>query len=303
MRWPTAYIKEGEQPWVTYARQRVNRNSNLNLVWLGEPGVGKSWASLAFARMYDPDWSLDFCYFKASRFMRSMAQGDFRKGQFLMLDEASVDMSASNWQNEINKGMHLVFTTMRSMNLIVSMTCPHSHFLSKGVRTLLNAKMHVLGYSKETGLTKIKARAYEFNGEVGASGKEYNKRLLFQQTGKPIQYCDYMQIPRPDQKLVKEYEKIKKEFTTDLATTIADRLERFEQKQTEGAEPRLTNHQRDVLELVRQRKNVKQIAEELGNTDRAVYQTMSEIRKKGVKIRPIYDEKGKVSGYRVGDSV
>jgi len=116
MKYPLVHRKEGVNPWVSYFHQRVRKNNSLNVAYLGEPGTGKSWASLAMAEQYDPDWSLDNCYFRAFDLMRDMKDNKFKKGTYIMYDEAGVDLNNTAWQSELNRGMNLVFQTMRHRN-------------------------------------------------------------------------------------------------------------------------------------------------------------------------------------------
>ncbi|GAH09661.1 unnamed protein product, partial [marine sediment metagenome] len=82
---------------------------------------------------------------------------------------------------------------------------------------------------------------------------------------------------------------IKKEFTTDLFTIQAERLDAFERKKADklfGGE--LTMAQSDVLDLLKEGKNLGVISKELDISRDVVRHKMSAMKKKGYRFIPEY---------------
>lgn len=279
MRWPKVMFKQGENPWVSLCKQRVKANNSINAVVTGETGSGKSWATLSFARQYDPDWSLDRCYFKMSEFLQDLSDNKFKPGEFIMVDEGGVDLSSLEWQSEINKAMAPVFQTMRHRNLILFVTVPYLSFITKNVRKLVQSEFEVLGHGKNN-LTKIMPRMVQYNGRLD---KQYRKRLLVIKDGASA-YCDFIDVPRPDNDLVKEYEKKKRDFTTDVFKRSAERLRVHEKNASGEGRRMLTPYQQQIYDQFQGGKSAQEIAAQFKVSMQTIYHTLRAIGKKGYEI-------------------
>ena len=227
VKFPLVYKKDDENPWVTYAKQQVYRKNNcINLVVTGEPGSSKSWSLMSYLHACDPTFNIDRVFFKGAPFMKFLNGEGLTRGKAVMFDEAGVEMYSLNWQNEINRGLNALFQTMRHKNYIFGMTVPYMSFLSKGVRTLMNTKFQTMGWSTKTGNSKVLPRKLEYNSD---KDKIYKKRLIVK-TKKGTSYCDFIELPAPPKELIKDYESMKKEFTTKLYDDIQESLESYEVK-------------------------------------------------------------------------
>ena len=275
-RWPTVNFKEGENPFVTYFKKQVHyKNNCINAVATGMPGSGKSWSMLYLLSKADPSFDTDRIFFKASKMLRWINSGGLSKGKAFLFDEAGIDATNLNWWDDINKGLNAFFQTARSSNYIFGMTVPFLTFISKGVRTLMNVKLKAEGWSNDN-KTIVRPHILEYNGEID---KFYRKRLLVREPG-GSSYCNKLQLPKADQHLIDEYEKMKVEFKSNLYKNVADKLTKYE-----NATMNLTHRQKQYYELRDQGYNREEASKELGITNiLSAYQLEQRIRNKGYEI-------------------
>lgn len=281
VKFPLVVLQDGEttNPWVKFAKQRVRANDSLTIVCTGQTGTGKTWGMIGFARQYNPEWTLDYCYFKASAFVRDLEAGKFKPGDIILYDECGIDLSSAAWQNELNQAMSLILQTMRHRRLVLLMTLPFMSFLQAKARKLVTSKWEALGYNKNHE-SIMKPRTHEYNGD---NDKFYQKRLLVRRN-KELTFCELIKIPKADQELLNEYEKLKKQFTSDLYKLQADKLEAFEEKQS--APPasnakKLTPKQVEIYTQFRMGKSVEEISELMGCGQRNIYTTRQVLVTKG----------------------
>lgn len=220
-KWPTIKYIDGENPWVTYfKRQTTVKNNCINAICTGGPGKGKSWGMLSLFYLYNPDFDLnEQCFFKAKELLRAFRTDKVVKGKAFLFDESGIDANSLKWQDEINRGLNAFFQTARHKNYIFAMTVPFTSFVSKGVRTLMNCHFRAEGWTSKN-LTKIKPLVLEWNDELN---KFYKKRLVVRTNGS-TDYCNEIKLPKPPKHIVKEYEKRKLEFTSDLYKEIEDKI-------------------------------------------------------------------------------
>lgn len=293
-KWPTVnFNEEDANPWITWFNKQVlKRNNCINAITTGLPGTGKSWSNLSLLCLRNPDFDVnEQCFFYASKMTKAFNKEDFfnRKGKEIMLDEAGIDLSSTNWRNAINKGIHAFFQTARHRNYIFMMTVPHIGFVSKSIRTLMTCQFTTNGWTSDN-LTKTVPRIIEYNGE---KDKFYKKRLIVKKDGL-LQYCDEIRVPKPPKKIVEEYEKIKREFTTKLFGKIENKIkfyETMEQKETYNLSWREFNIYNFIRGGGKTGRSIEDIQEELKLEKRQVQASIHEMNKKGVKVFGIYNNR------------
>jgi len=227
MKWGAVKQIEGENVWVTFAKKQTSiKNNCINLVCTGGVGTGKSWALLSYFYLIDPDFDLnEQAFFKAKGLMRKFERGGVIKGKPFLFDESGIDANSSKWQDEINKGLNAFLQTGRHRNYIFGMTVPFMSFLSKGVRTLMNCHWRAEGWNS-LNQTRVKPFMLQYNGDMD---KFYRKRLIVK-TDIGSSFCNELRLPKPPRPIVREYEKLKKEFTAELFKDIGDKIESKEDK-------------------------------------------------------------------------
>ncbi len=295
-KFPIVKQIDGENPWVTYLKYRVfSMNNCNNTFFTGMPGSGKSWAMLSIACLIDPDFQLEGnWYFKAGKLMKAIKEDNHKPGKMWCYDESGIDLSSKNWQSEINKGFNAFFSTARHRRYIFFGSVPFLSFVSKGVRTLMTSHFEAIGWTNRN-QTKLIPRVTEYNGEMD---KFYKKRLIVKSEGGST-FCNKVLIPKPPKRIVLEYEKLKKEFTSDLFETISENIEAYEEKQNAKKEKGLTRVQQEYVSLLKEGKNKSDISLEKGVNEDAVKHMIRELREKGYQIIPFKKDKQRILSYRV----
>lgn len=308
---PKVIQRKGENVWVTYIKNRVFRkNNSINIVMTGETGSGKSWAMLGLAQSIDPNFSIDNVYFKLSEFVKDITENKFKKGSIVIFDEAGVDLNSANWQSMLNKSMNIIMQTIRHRNLIIILNVPQFSFISKGVRKLLSAHWESHGYDKNN-YSIIKPMVMQYNDELD---KIYKKRLVVQSSPNSA-FCSFIKIKKASDELLKAYEIIKTEYTSNLYSQLYQELKSYEslseEKMKKRSNKNLTDIQEDTLRLMKEGKLLPDIAKEQCKSEGAVYKVFTALRNKEfLKISTVKDTKkndkgvfiSKVSGYNIEDT-
>ena len=296
-RLPYVKWKSGELPWATYMKRQVFRQNNcINGIFTGTPGSGKSWAMLALCEQVDPNFTLEGnWFFKAGDMMAAISKyydkPTYKKGKIWCLDEAGIDLNNLSFHDAINKGLNAFFQTARHRNYIFFMSVPHKQFISKGVRTLVTAHFTAHGWTKND-KTIVKPSITEYNGDVGTSGKTYNKCLRVVKGGRKYR-CETMMVPKPSERIVKEYEQMKREFTSNLFDNITQQIRKYE---GDDGEVTVTKTQNEVIELLQGKKTRQEVADALGRSYHSIHQTIDQLKKKGFKIYTVREKgTGKVT--------
>lgn len=288
---------EGESPWITFYKKQVfDKNSCVNAFMTGKPGSGKSWAILSQCQQLNPDFELaGNWYFRAAPLMRDIKdyyhnRKTFHKGKIWVMDEAGVDLHNLNYFDEINKGLNIFFQTARHRNYIFFGTVPFLSFISKGVRKLSTVILTADGWNSDNKTTVI-PRVNQYNDEFD---RFYKKRLIVR-TERGLSYCNKILVKRPGRKLVREYEKLKDEFTSDQFDEIANRIEVYENKIAEKSrknkKKNISISQIKFLNLLQKGYSRKQIMDELGLRNQKFDDTLLSMKDCGVVVRPVVSEK------------
>jgi len=307
LKWPAVNLdlpeNKGLNPWVVWTRDIVTQKNNcLNLVVTGQPGKGKSWALLSFFHLLSEAMGKEFDLersfsFRAVDFMRKVNQESFTEpGTILGLDEAGIDLHNLKYYDEMNKGLNSFLQTGRHRNYVFGLTVPYLPFLSKGVRIMMLAEWEALGWTSKN-KTIIQPRHLQYNSRQDMI---YRKRLMVIKDGR-LQYCNKIELPKPPKKVIVEYESLKKQFTSDLFDDIVERMEGQidKQKASVNRGRALTLKQEKILNGLKDGLLVPTIAKREGITERAVYNHMQLIQKKGISIRAVKEEGGSAVGYEV----
>ncbi len=261
-KWPTVGLVDEENPWVSYMRKQTMRKNNcINLVVTSAPGKGKSWSLLSQFCMIDPDFDInEQCVFKAKKLIKTFQEGKLKKGKPFMFDEAGVDASSAKWQSEINQALSLFYQTNRALNHIFGLSLPYLSFLSKSVRKLMNCHWRAEGYTRDN-LTIIKPFVLEFNDELD---RFYRKRLLVRLKDHSYTYCNELKLPKPPENIVKEYERMKSEFTNELYQSLSDKIDMKEKLENIKGKINITVPQQEVLELLKEGKTSEEVRQLTG---------------------------------------
>jgi len=126
--------------------------------------------------------------------------------------------SARDWQSKLNKFFFSFMQTSRHRQQIMIMTTPNFANLEKGVRNLCHMIMETLNIDFNKRVAYVKPFILQVNPKTG---KPYYKYLRFKYKGKKGK-LKRLAISHPPEEIVKEYEKVKHNYTAELDKTIIE---------------------------------------------------------------------------------
>lgn len=284
-----------------YVEDRIKKNKNFMAVICGQTGSGKSYWALKWAEITQPllngsQFTAQQVCFKGSDLMRAINSGNYPPGSIFIWDEAGVGMSSRDFQSVVNKMLLYMMQTIRHRNYIFILTVPSFSFIDAGARKLIHSHgiMEGIDYRQNTSTCKLRMIS---TNEM--TGKTYAKMLRVTRNGVKRKIAS-LTLGIPSKELLKEYEKYKSAFTTELNKRIQSELERVEENNLPKTKKDLTPRQEEVLEQIKAKKDLDAIAAELQVTKDALYRTMGQIKKKGYSFKPV-KEGSKVKYYAIDD--
>lgn len=230
---------------IRYIGNRVLRsNKNFLCALVGQTGAGKSWAGLKICELYSQMFDIPFdpnihVISSLKELLMLITAPDFDKkiqyGSILLFDEPQTEANARNWQSEANQALNQLVSTFRNQRLVVLFATPYLEFIDKQSRILFHGEFKVLGYDKNTKITKIKPRFLEYNKNIDDF---YRKRLVIQYAvhDKPVHNVsklNFWHIDKASDKTILVYEAKKKKFTDALNRKLLEQME-LKEKGQEG---------------------------------------------------------------------
>ena len=91
--------------------------------------------------------------FDVTYFVDYVVDGDLKRGNSVILDDAGVFMNARDWQTVQNKAISIVAQSFRYRNLITFITVPKWNYIDAQTRGLINIFFEA---TKEQGVFKVK---------------------------------------------------------------------------------------------------------------------------------------------------
>lgn len=215
-----------------------------NAVWVivGDPGQGKSYASLRIAEKVWPDFSIDAVASNIVEFMELVLDDSYGQGSVIVLEEGGVEASAYEWYSESNEVFRTVLETWRHQNRMAIINLPNFQKLDKGARRRTDVIIEMLEAKPWKDYSVAKPKEVEYNNIDDyfttpfpiLEGKRH-KRIRFNQ---------------PSGGLRNAYEDLKEEYTSDLNEKLYETLveeqeggEETEQSPQEIAEDIISNGQ------------------------------------------------------------
>lgn len=205
-----------------YARDRIlNKNKNVQQVFLGETGAGKTYSAGAFSNLVDDSFfdDIEKIVFNAKDFMHQFQR--MKKGEALVFEEAGVELAARNHQSKINKAIGYVNQTFRHRNLCVSYTVPSMKFVELQVRDLLHAIIHMKWIDEQAEVAYGDVWKVQHDPVDGVTRRTYYEYIS---KGGHRGVIDTAGFSKPPKKWIEEYEKMKTDFTTELYQKIEKEL-------------------------------------------------------------------------------
>lgn len=224
----------------------IHRNKNWLAIVCGETGSGKSYSALSLADTICPrgitvkrNVVLD-----PIGFMNKIAnKKDLKKGDILIFDEAGVGISSRDWYSIQNKLLGSVLQTFRNLNVGVIFTTPNLSFIDVQARKLFHNYFETVNIDYETETAYLKCYDIQHNSRYD---KTYYKHPKFVRQGKTVT-MGFIGIPKPRASLIREYEKVKTEFTEKLNQKVLKEL----------TEPKQAKKGCNIKEMIKEVKSNK----------------------------------------------
>jgi len=228
-----------------YVGNRVlTNNRNFLCAVVGSTGSGKSYSCLKMAELYSKMYNIEFnpehhVISSLKELLQLItAEGADKKvtaGSVVVFDEPQVEGNARNWQSEMNQALGQLISTFRNQRLIVFFATPYLEMIDKQSRILFHGEFKVLGFDKNTKITKIKPRFLEYNKN---KGDFYRKRLIVQYKTKDkevmsVRKLGIWHLGLASEKTINSYEGKKKAFTDHLNKKLLNQIE-LSERQAEG---------------------------------------------------------------------
>lgn len=141
MKRPFEILKKDSPQYHLYRHQWYTmHNVKKNMIGLntGGSGDGKSWASIIYAYMVDPRFTIDKIVHSDTQFYNALSEVK-RVGEFIIWDEAGVGIPAKEWYRISNKAIGKTLQVFRGSSRIgLLFTTQDMSFIDSQSRKLLN---------------------------------------------------------------------------------------------------------------------------------------------------------------------
>jgi len=189
-----------------------------NAVWIvvGDPGDGKSRASLRIAESIWPDFTIDAVASNIVEFMELVLDDSYGKGSVIVLEEGSVEASAYEWYSASNEVFRTVLETWRHQNRMAIINLPNFQSLDKGARRRTDMIVEM-----------IEAKPWKGYSVAKPKKVEYNNIDDFFTTPFPIlegRQIKRIRFNQPSPELLEDYEGLKSEYTSNLNQQLYEKL-------------------------------------------------------------------------------
>jgi len=197
-------LNKGEK-WIAELKNAINRGMGRNMLVLGEPGSGKSWACLRLAEALDFNgFTMDKVAFSAKDFLLKVSQA--KKGDVIIYEEVGVNIASRQWWK--HTGQNSLLQTVRYKNLFIIMNCPNLDFVDKQVQKLIHYTFKMMVLNQKYGFSIMRPMRLETDGQFSFTKKRYpmvDGVLLTQ-----------LKMNKPSIKLRHAYEKKAREYKEKL---------------------------------------------------------------------------------------
>ncbi|EQB72504.1 MAG: hypothetical protein AMDU1_APLC00008G0007 [Thermoplasmatales archaeon A-plasma] len=224
-RYEFGYRYDGRQLIYSYWKKRKSENRNLNIIFTGKVGGGKSYAGLSTGNYLNKNYDLNNVTFEISDFISRVQTQP--KGSVIVLDEGGVAAGNKDTMTIASKSLSKTIQSTRYLQLITIYNVPNLNFIDRAVRLMCD-----LIFDHEADM-----RQGEFTvsvPELSEDGKEIELTPL-RMDGKIIQSV-YFPLPPPY--LVQDYEVRRKEHNMKQLEDLKGKLAPKQKKEYEPEEDR-----------------------------------------------------------------
>jgi len=237
----------GNRPILEFIKRRIYEyNSNFNIVFVGEPGCGKSWSALRMALKIDLEFIKNpLIVFSAVDFVKHIKENKIKKGRVIFFDEVGVAVNKRMWWSTFNRVANLTFQTMRNRNFITIFTTPFTDYVDKDTIKLFQLYLKFAKAGRNYRIFKPYKLSYN-----EMAGKYFYHFLKFRVNG-VTQTVTAILFNTPPKTLIKKYEKLKQEFQQELYSRVYKDIAKHEAKTTAEI-PSANEWKNQVNELIKE---------------------------------------------------
>ena len=216
-----SYGVDGRRLIWDFFQKRLSENRNLNILFSGKVGGGKSYASLSASDfLIKGIFDLNNLTFDIPAFISRTREG--KPGDVITLDEAGISAGSKDSMTKGVKSLSKVIQSTRYLQLCTIFTLPNVNFLDKSIRYMIDIIFdHVEGQ-----------RQGEFNvliPQLSDDGKDVALKPLIY--GGRIARTAFFPLPKPS--LIQEYERIRKQHNLLQLAELQEGLE--DDKESKGS--------------------------------------------------------------------
>lgn len=203
-------------PVLNELKKDVDAGHNKNLLIIGAPRTGKSYAALRIAELLDPAFTVEHVVWTIPQFLELINSDKLKDGSAIIFDEAGVSINARNWYEKTNKEAMMILQTYGYRHFIVIFTTPSMSYLDSQSRKLFNYSIETLGVNTRDNTSKVKMRFMQHNP---LEGKVYFKIPVVS----GVAY-DYLVLGKPSAKLCHAYDKKSEFWKSELSKQIEQEI-------------------------------------------------------------------------------
>lgn len=277
--------------WIRYFKTRImDKNQNNLIAVVGATGSGKTYAALSIgeklAKALDKDFSCKNVVFTLHELMALINSGKLKKGSTIVFDEPQVSISSREFQSKANKIFNYLLSTFRHRNYTMLFCTPYEDLLDKSTRKLFHAKFLMQSINEKENISIVRPYTIEYNSKLMKFYEKFLK-VSFKPSNKNTRTTIKLKkwiIQKPSEKLIIDYERKKRAFTTKLNIEIEQSLNEFaiSGKKTKETKKELTDRQKEVLLSVFKNDGDKnKAANDIGIKKRVLYFHLKAAERKG----------------------
>jgi len=205
------------------------QNKNWLAIVTGDTGSGKSYSSMSIAdNILQKNFNADHVVFNPIDFMKLLTDGNLKKGDIIIFDEAGVGMAARDFMTQSNKLLSAVLQTFRNLNIGVIFTTPNLSFIDVNARKLFHNYFETASINRKTEIAYLKIYDIIHISRIDKTFYKHPRFLIGSRKTMITQVA--VRKPRPD--LIRDYEKKKTAYTVELnKEVLADLIQNKAEKQ------------------------------------------------------------------------
>ncbi len=200
-------------------KKRFEENRNLVILFTGQVGGGKSWASISIADYLTPSlkvgYDLQGLVFDVSEFIDHVLRGT--PGEVIILDEAGISAGSRDALTTTSKTLSKVVQSIRYLKYCTIFTLPNVNFLDKQIRLMVDLIFYHEENTKQGSFKVMVPKLSDDGKEVTYADLIHNGKLI---------RTVFFPVPRPA--LIEDYEKIRREHNFDQLKELQKGVEKKE---------------------------------------------------------------------------